>query len=43
MMKEDDDDDNSQFWSWDDGEDSLRNRDGMALDICGGDDDAGET
>ena len=41
VMKETDDGDNSQFWTWNDDNDSLRNRDGMALDICGGDDDAG--
>ena len=41
MMKENDDGDNSQFWTWNDDNDSLRNKDGMALDVCGGDDDAG--
>ena len=41
VMKENDDGDNSQFWTWNDDNDSLRNKDGMALDVCGGDDDAG--
>ena len=41
VMKETDDGDNSQFWAWNDDNDSLRNKDGMALDIYGGDDDAG--
>ena len=40
-MKENDDGDNSQFWTWNDDNDSLRNKDGMALDVYGGDDDAG--
>ena len=42
VMKESDDGDNSQFWAWNDDNDSLRNKDGMALDVCGGDDDAGK-
>ena len=41
-MKESDDGDNSQFWAWNDDNDSLKNKDGMALDVCGGDDDAGK-
>ena len=41
-MKEADDGDNSQFWAWNDDNDSLRNKDGMALDVYGGDDDAGK-
>ena len=31
MTKETDDGDNSQFWAWNDDNDSLRNKDGMAL------------
>ena len=34
-MKESDDGDNSQFWAWNDN-DSLKNKDGMTLDVCGG-------
>jgi len=41
VMKENDDGDSSQFWTWNDDNDSLRNKDGMALDVYGGDDDAG--
>ena len=41
-MKERDDGDNSQFWKWNDDNDSLKNKDGMALDVCGGDEDAGK-
>ena len=41
VMKENDDGDNSQFWTWNDDNDSLMNKDGMALDVCGGDEDAG--
>ena len=41
VMMEADDEDNSQFWTWNDDNDSLMNKDGMALDVCGGDEDAG--
>ena len=41
VMMEADDEDNSQFWTWNDDNDSLRNKDGIALDVQGGNTDAG--